>query len=227
MPHATNTASGEVPIFTASPSPSSPRGTVPPYVLSYFAMRRAAGWIGIFVPIVAAFLTLAIDSHHHLPDSISASYYTIGRNYFVGSLCAVGVFLISGVGYNEDRFLSFLAGAMAFVVAFSPCSPPKCYGITIHGHSNVFHGIAATLLFADLAWMCLFRFTLSGDQKPNSSERKKLTAAKKNRNVVFRLCGLLMVFGMAVQVIAWLIGLATRRHVHYLTYGVETLCLMA
>ncbi len=90
MSHERHTHPDRVPLFTASPSPDSPPGDAPPYVLSYFAMRRAAGWIGILLPFAAAFLTIVVDSHHHLPDSISASYYTIGRNYFVGShSCAV------------------------------------------------------------------------------------------------------------------------------------------
>lgn len=212
------TPSAKVPLLTPSPSDSGTPGAEPPEVLSYYAMRRAAGWIGILLPIVIAFLTWAVGSSHHLPDSISASYYTIGRNYFVGSLCAVGIFLICAVGYNEDRFLSFFAGALAFVVAFSPCTPPEASCITIHFHSNVLHGIAAALLFLDFAWMCLFRFTHSGSH---------LTEEKKTRNSVFRTCGIVMIVAMSVQVVASVIYLINGWHVDHLTYGVETVCLVS
>jgi len=55
--------------------------------------------------------------------SISAYYWTLDleRNFFVGVLCAVGVFLLLYKGYNrlEDRILD-LAGISAAGVAFFP-----------------------------------------------------------------------------------------------------------
>lgn len=209
MPHSHNS----VPLTTRAPAVNP----YAPWVLSYFAQRRIAGWIGICLPIIVAILTVSIDPSHRLPDSISASYYTIARNYFVSSLASVAIFLISAVGYDEDRALSFFAGAMAFLVAFSPCTPRWIGNTPLHSR---IHGVAAILLFLDFAYMCLFRFTLT-----NSAE--EMTPEKHSRNKVFRICGAFMLVAMAGQLAGMILEHIDKMPISHLTYAVETVCLIA
>jgi hypothetical protein len=58
--------------------------------------------------------------------SISAYYFTAAHTVFVGSLCALGILLISyrGSKDSEDILLD-LAGIMAFVVAMVPTTRPE------------------------------------------------------------------------------------------------------
>jgi hypothetical protein len=64
-----------VPLTVPSPSADGPEKPDMPSVLSYFAQRRAAGYIGFLLPPVVLiydkYLTLGC-----LPGSISASYHT-------------------------------------------------------------------------------------------------------------------------------------------------------
>jgi hypothetical protein len=95
-------------------------------VINYLYLRKAVGWVGALLPIVliagnAIFFTTV------LPDSMSSYYYTNMRNVFVGTLCALGVFLIAYVGYDDaDRWITNVAGAGAIGVAFCATKPTVC-----------------------------------------------------------------------------------------------------
>jgi hypothetical protein len=72
-------------------------GPQEPLVLSYLGLRKAVGIIGLALPFVLAFGKILLQSPG-IQDSISAYYYTDMGNVFVGSLCAIGVFLMSTRG---------------------------------------------------------------------------------------------------------------------------------
>ena len=95
-------------------------------VVSYLFLRRAVGWIAILLPIVLLVGNL-ISSAASPPESMSGYYYTDMRNIFVGSLCALGVFLVAYNGYdNVDRWVTTIAGLGAIGVAFCPTKPAVC-----------------------------------------------------------------------------------------------------
>ena len=52
--------------------------------------RTAIGVLGVALP--PALLVWAMDAG--VQSSISAYYYTAGRDWFVGTLCVIGVFLV-------------------------------------------------------------------------------------------------------------------------------------
>jgi hypothetical protein len=63
--------------------------------------------------------------------SVSGYYYTPMRNIFIGTLCAIGVFLISYDGYDwPDRLITDLAGLCSICIAFFPTVPGS--GATAH-----------------------------------------------------------------------------------------------
>jgi hypothetical protein len=95
-------------------------------VVSYLFLRRAVGWIANLLPIVLLVGNL-ISSAASPPESMSGYYYTDMRNIFVGSLCALGVFLVAYNGYdNVDRWVTTIAGLGAIGVAFCPTKPAVC-----------------------------------------------------------------------------------------------------
>ncbi len=91
-------------------------------VISYLLLRKVVGWIGMLLPFVLMIGNWVTGGS--LPDSVSGFYYTDVRNIFVGSLCALGVFLIAYDGYDDvDRWITNIAGLSAIGVAFCPTKP--------------------------------------------------------------------------------------------------------
>ncbi|HET8922593.1 MAG TPA: hypothetical protein VFN26_06305 [Candidatus Acidoferrum sp.] len=80
-------------------------------------MRKAVGIIGVALPFALAFGKMLLQGSG-LQPSISAYYYTDMRNVFVGSLCAIGVFLLSCKGYDwRDEAAGIAACVFAVGVA--------------------------------------------------------------------------------------------------------------
>jgi hypothetical protein len=221
-----------VPLTVPSPSADGPEKADMPYVLSYFAQRRAAGYIGILLPPVVLvydkYLTLGC-----LPGSISASYHTGIRNFLVGSLCAVGVFLISSIGYDEDKPWSIFAGVTAFLVAFCPTRVDACQVAGAPSPSaltSVIHGIAACALFLTFAYFCLVLFiqTNTNGVVVRRPKLATLPKPKRHRNIAYLVCGWIMVIAMAVFGLwagaAKLLNITTP---HHLLFAVEWVCLWA
>jgi hypothetical protein len=149
-------------------------------VISYLTLRRAIGFLGIGLPFVVS-IGAGIQS------SISAYYYTVMRDVFVGTLCAIGVFLFSYKGYEpKDDVASNLAGLFAVGIALFPTSP--CDPISSHCPFQLkyfLHGVFAVLLFGTFTYMSLFLFT-------KTDLSKKPTGKKLQRNSVYRACGYVM-----------------------------------
>jgi hypothetical protein len=83
------------------------------------------GIIGLALPIALLVGKPLVDGGDML-GSISAYYYTEMRNYFVGTLCALAVFLFSYRYAPRDNFLSTLASLFALGVVFFPTTPSDC-----------------------------------------------------------------------------------------------------
>lgn len=139
-------------------------------VKSYVSVRRALGFLGLFLPPLL--LLVAALTSEVAQSSISAYYYGAAGNILVGTLCAMSVFLWSYVGYEaddnfpSDKLVSRLAAAAALVVAFVPtgttpaadagiCTFVECLVITATPFSPAYvHLIAAGVFFALLAIVC-------------------------------------------------------------------------
>jgi hypothetical protein len=98
---------------------------------TYFTLRTGIVVLAAALPVGLLFYSLWY--HHGLEEhSMSAFYGAYGgdmRNWFVGILCAVGVFLNLYKGFSgaEDWVLS-LAGGFAILTAITPC---YCWGDTV------------------------------------------------------------------------------------------------
>ena len=93
--------------------PAAAQGKAPaPLIMSYLLMRVLIGVSAVLLPFALILVNRALG--HGLSSSMSGYYYTPMRNIFVGSLCAIGVFLISYDGYDlADRAITDVAGLCA------------------------------------------------------------------------------------------------------------------
>lgn len=154
-----------------------------PYVLSYRGLRTIIGIIGIALPIVLILGNILSGSDEILP-SISAYYYSVMRDVFVGSMCAVGVFLLSYRFDPVSNIVSDIAGIAAIGVAFFP-TPPSVSATQHQMMIGYAHSVFAAAFLVALAIFALFLF-----QKPDPG--KKPTKQKKVRNNIYRGCGIMI-----------------------------------
>lgn len=187
-------------------------------VMHMRSLRMAIGWIGLLLPFVLVigenlrdwFITRASSvGDSIIAPSISAYFHTGVRELFVGSLCAIAVFLVCYKGYDRrDDLAANLAGICAFVVALFPVRDTAVTGVnsvTIFSDAQtldpaligVVHIVAATVFFLTLAVMSLFLFTLSTRTQP--------TERKRDRNKVYRVCGIAMIACVALIAIGKLV----------------------
>jgi hypothetical protein len=167
-------------------------------VISYLALRRAVGIIGTALPFVLVVGKWLLDGWG-IQSSISAYYYTSMRDVFVGSLCAIGVFLLSYRGYERaDDLAGNLACVFAVGLALFPTSPPNGASAiqTLVGYIH--------LTFASAYFLTLAYFSLVLFRKTNAA--KQMTERKKQRNVVYTVCGytILACVGLVVVDFAFL-----------------------
>ena len=146
-------------------------------VISYLTVRRAVGLVGIALPFVLVLGGLFYEVD--IQRSISDYYHTVKRDIFVGSLCAVGVFLICYKGYD---WWDAIVGRVAGIAAIGTALVPTTGEIDLH---IVFAGI----FFLALAFFSLFLFTRT---KPGTTP----TPDKLRRNRIYRISGGLIVLAL-------------------------------
>jgi hypothetical protein len=156
-----------------------------PIVLSYLALRKAVGVVALGLPFAVS-IPLWLLRDHLIESSISGYYYTGMRNLFVGSLCAIGMFMLCCRGYDrKDEIAGVFSAFCALGVAFFPTTPES--GATPRqSHIGIAHYIFAALLFSTLAYFCLVLFKMS-------SATKAMTRKKVQRNRVYTVCGYVII----------------------------------
>lgn len=171
------------------------------FVVSYLTIRRAVGLMGILLPFVIIAGTF-FQGGPFVPFTVSNTYFTNMREVFTGVLCAVALFLICYKGYGFwDDLVTTASGAGALGVANFPTAdlPPTGAHIgtfqLVDTTSAAVHLCFAIPFFLLLAVNSLFLFTKT-DGNPTDNKRK--------RNVVYIVCGLLIVAALvAVAVISF------------------------
>lgn len=145
--------------------------TAPPthndLVLSYHRVRRAVGILGVILPLIL--IIGGVLSNSRLEPSISDFYHTTMRDVFVGTLFAIGIFLISYKGYKPDKgelisddWVATLAGIAAFGLALFPNESQaivtvsqEALGLKV---SSMFHYASALTFFICLGVFCYYKF---------------------------------------------------------------------
>lgn len=171
---------------------------------SYLLLRQLIGILGILLPFICMFggkLFTGIS----IQRSISFYYHTNMRDFFVGLLFLLGLFLITYKGrFRLDNIISTLSGIAALCVALFPClfqSPEEPVGILQikNGTSDIIHFTCASTFFILLAFNSLFLFTKrkEGDEyKPH----------KKTRNIIYIVCGSVILICLITLAIILLFG---------------------
>jgi amino acid permease len=153
-------------------------------VFSYLALRKAIGILGTALPFVL-FLGGEAIFGNGIQSSLSYYYHTGMRDVFVGTLFAIGFFLLSYQGYEKaDRIAGILACVFAVCVALFPTalhSSPAGPERTI----SAVHLASAAAFFCTLIFFSMYLFT-------KTNPRKKPTKQKLQRNNVYRSCGVIM-----------------------------------
>ena len=137
-------------------------------VLSYTRVRLALGLLGFSLPFI---LLIGAITENRLEPTISDFYHTLYRDIYVGTLCAIGIFLVS---YREhrrgadewigDNLLATFAGVAAFGMAFLPTASPDGAVETVSqkylgtGITPVAHYLCALVFFASLSAFCFVKF---------------------------------------------------------------------
>ena len=156
-------------------------------VVSYLMLRKAVGCLGMLLPFVLA-IGAGLFFNAGIQETISDYYYTGMGDVFVGTLCAMGVFLFSykGYGRKDDRAAN-IASVCVIGTALFPTTPSD--STRMMAFAGVLHVVFATAYFVTLAYFCLALFTKSDPTKPP-------TPRKLQRNRVYRICGYSIVWAL-------------------------------
>ena len=144
---------------------------------AYYRIRQALGILGFILPLIL--VVGGVMMIGGVEPSISDYYHTVMRDVFVGVMCAIGLFLICYTGYAKapdewlsDDAITTVSGIAAFGVGMFPNEGPdpdtvKTILQQILGHKGAVtgHYVSATGFFVGLAYMCIARFTKTGDRR--------------------------------------------------------------
>ena len=180
---------------------------------SYLALRNAIGWIGILLPFVLMGGLFLIFNEKVIQKTISQYYHTGMRDVFVGSICAIALFLFFYKGYNkwEDRTAT-LAGFFAIGIAWFPTTQSGPLDL-----AGKIHLICASVFFIILAGFSLFFFTITAAHP---------TRRKVKRNIIYVICGVIMIVCL-VSIVIFYNFFLTDNPDSYFVFWAETVTLIA
>ncbi len=202
-------------------------------LISYTTLRRIIGILGIALPFVLWLGSMVIGQCDEKQLSISNYYHTRMGDVFVGTLCAISLFLFTYKGHNKaDGILGNIAGVLGVLVALFPTTLKKNGdGLAIQCNISrtvqnpewigAFHNICAGLLLLSLALFSIWLFTKKRDGEEPTSE-------KKIRNGIYIGCGIVMI--LCVIACALFLYIDSWKEValeHKLIFWLETVALCA
>jgi MFS family permease len=169
---------------------------------AFLSIRKAIGYLAFWLPSVLVVIGLA---SRDFKPSISEFYYGNGRDVFVGTLVAIGVFLLAYTGHKKEKgeriapdfLVSKIAGLAILTVAFVPTAGPGSSAkpwLYERFDARLVQGVhlgAATLFFLCLAYFSLRLFRRGKETLPG----------KKERNRIYRWCGVLILVSVAASAV--------------------------
>jgi hypothetical protein len=140
---------------------------------SFLKTRVVIGVIGVLLSFVLVIGNWMVFGQSRILPSLSDYYHSDMRNWFVGSLWAIGSGLLVYLAARRnlaDSVISFVAGLLAVGVALFPTNAPHTVSTTI----SILHVAFAALLFVLLGVIC-FRFGNRDGQREDRSMRWRTT----------------------------------------------------
>lgn len=169
-------------------------------VRSYYRMRQTLGYLGLFLPFTL--ILGGLVSAGEIEPSISDYYHTILRDIFVGTMMAIGIFLICYTGYRRagservsDDWVTTMAGVFALGVALFPNDVPARGQVVdsvpqlvlgFQGTAYLHYG-SALLFLSCLAYISLFKFART---------------ANPARRRIYLTCGIIIALATLATVVA-------------------------
>ena len=169
---------------------------------NYETQRLLIGLTAFLLPFLVTLV------HGRIISSISAYYYTVSRNIFVGLLFITGFFLFVYNGkYYYEAVISKIAAICALGTALAPTGYPE--DITVNREhleavihpAAALHYIASICLFVQLIFLC-FCFARRAKLKRENREIDDIRAGK--RRIIYILCALLMSAALLSYPVLWL-----------------------
>lgn len=198
-------------------------------VFSYKAIRGLAGAVALSIPFI-----VTIASQEPIA-SISGSYYTDARDWFVGLLFMNAAFLFAYKGHNNtQKYLSRIAAVAAVCVALFPTTQSACEIENPDSLLNcapdwvsTVHYVSAGALFSILTYFCFFIFYRSTAETPYKSASKpsvKRSSDEARRHLVYLACSVTMLACMLGLV---LVAFGLFAQISNIVYYLEALALIA
>ena len=200
-------------------------------IISYLTLRKAVGILGIMLPFLLMTGFKIVNPDCSFPPSISHFYYTDMGNLFVGTLCAVALFLFCYNGHDKaDLVAAKLAAVFAILTAMFPTNfdaftpATECSRIRNEDPnvvSNLIHYVSAALLFSTFAFFSLVQFT-------KTNKRGTVGEQKQKRNTVYRICGWIIVLSItSIALIGFVDDWYEKLEKFKPTFVLETIALIA
>lgn len=146
-------------------------------VFDYRTLRLLVGILAFALPLGAWLFYPFL-----IPLSISASYYTGARDFFIGSLCVIATLFFAYNGHKSaENWMANLGALTAIVAASVPTSCNTC----ALSPSSIVHLIAGATLFVVIAYFCLWPFRQSAKDKPDDKAKK--------RAAIYTICGVVII----------------------------------
>lgn len=189
-------------------------------LISYKTLRTIVGVLGMFLAIILA-IGLWILAGNGFQSSVSHFYHTRMGDVFVGLLAAISMFLFVYKGPERpDHWLGNLAGILGLIVAFVPTVyhgdfPPgdkiMCDRAPFNDKefTQYIHLGAAFIFLVVLSVFSLWLFP-----KTHPGQTVQRGTRKWWRNVVYYVCGTIMIICLASLVIVFIINWNTIENIH-------------
>ncbi|TWU46842.1 hypothetical protein [Rubripirellula reticaptiva] len=158
-------------------------------VVSYITIRRAIGVSGLLLPVLL--LIGGLLSGVPVQDNMSSYYHTGMRDIFVGTLCAIGIFLFCYRGYDRiENWTANLGCVSALGVALFPLdfNSDPLFQKSLTGYLHTFSG---GVFFVTLAFYSLYHF-------PRDSRREEEPHLRE-RTWIYRLSGSVILLSLVLM----------------------------
>jgi hypothetical protein len=180
-------------------------------IYSFWSLRKSIGWIGIGLPFALMFGVYLLFNGPLPLYSISKYHYSGMRDFMTGALCSIALFLFFYKGYNRwDLWTSNIAAVSALCIALFPTVKEGPLNLSAY-----IHFISSGIFFLTLACISLFLFTKKASHP---------TRQKKTRNLIYRICGIVMIGALIALVIFY--RYFKDENSHFVFY-VQTIALIA
>lgn len=202
-------------------------------------LSRIIGVLGMLLPLLLWFFLVIVNNHFKVLPSISHYYFTRSNVIFIIVVSLIAIFLLVYKKGKGGFYWSTFAAIGAILLLLFPtnatslnccdiCNSVNIAHIEENAFRNAFHYISAAIFLGSLAIMSLFIFTKENinklEYKPESCTPSKV----KSQNVVYRICGLIMVLSLFVIVAgSFDTDFKTIYEAYNLTFWMETLAVEA